>query len=68
MAGYDPLLLDAWLDGFYDDIVMVGMSGELVLDYYRQPIFTDRDRLRGRSSPGLGNPASSWPGRKGNRG
>jgi hypothetical protein len=41
VAGYDPLLLDAWLDGFYDDIVMVGMSGELVLDYYRQPIFTD---------------------------
>ena len=68
VAGYDPLLLDAWLDGFYDDVVAVGMPGELVLDYYGQPNLHRTDRLRGRSGPGLGHPASAWPGRNGNRG
>lgn len=37
--GYDPLVLDTWLDGLYDGVVVVGMPGELVLDYYGQPVF-----------------------------
>lgn len=37
--GYDPLLLDAWLDGLYDGVVVVGMPDELVRDYYGQPVF-----------------------------
>ena len=41
VAGYDPLLLDTWLDGFYDGVVTVGMPGELVLDYFGQTIVTD---------------------------
>ena len=38
-AGYSPLLLDAWLDGLYDGVVVVGMPSELVLDYYGDPVF-----------------------------
>ncbi len=37
-AGYDPLLLDTWLDGLYDGVIVVGMPGDLVLDYYGQPV------------------------------
>ncbi len=38
-AGYDPVLLDGWLDGLYDGVVVVGMPGDLVLDYYGEPTF-----------------------------
>jgi hypothetical protein len=37
--GYQPFILDAWLDGLYDGVVVVGMPGELVLDYYGDPVF-----------------------------
>jgi hypothetical protein len=41
LAGYDPFLLDEWLDGIYDGVVIVGMPDELVLDYWGQPVFTN---------------------------
>ena len=41
IAGYDPLLLDTWLDDIYAGVVVIGMPDELVLDYYGQPIFTN---------------------------
>ena len=36
-AGYDPFLLDAWLDGLYDGVVVVGMPGDLVVSYFGDP-------------------------------
>ncbi len=38
--GCDPFLLDAWLDGIYDGVIVVGMPQDLVLDYWGQPVFT----------------------------
>lgn len=37
--GYDPLLLDAWLDGLDDGVIVDGMPEQLVLDYYGTPVF-----------------------------
>jgi hypothetical protein len=52
-AGYDPVLLDGWLDGLYDDVVVVGMPGDLVLDYYGEPVFR-------REVVYAGAPAFEW--------
>ncbi len=37
--GYGPMLLDTWLDRLNDGVVIVGMPGQLVLDYYGTPVF-----------------------------
>ena len=37
-ARYDPFLLDAWLDGLYDGVVVVGMPGDLVVSYFGNPL------------------------------
>jgi hypothetical protein len=52
-AGYDPLLLDTWLDGLYDGVVVVGMPADLVLTYYGAPEFRNEVVFQGA-------PASEW--------
>jgi hypothetical protein len=37
-AGYDPLLLDTWLDALADGMIVEGMPGDLVLDFYGDPL------------------------------
>jgi hypothetical protein len=51
--GYDPFLLDTWLDGIYDGVIVVGMPEDLVLDYWGQPVFTDEIVFDGA-------PAQEW--------
>jgi hypothetical protein len=38
-TGYGPRLLDGWLNDLYDGVVIAGMPGQLVLDYYGMPVF-----------------------------
>jgi len=52
-AGYDPLLLDTWLDGLYDGVVVVGMPADLVLTYCGAPVFRNEVVFKGA-------PASEW--------
>lgn len=52
--GYDPFLLDAWLDGIYDGVIVVGMPEDLVLDYYGQPVFRDEVVFDGAPAQELG--------------
>lgn len=51
--GYDPFLIDAWLDGIYDGVVVVGMPDQLVLDYWGQPVFANEIVYEG-------SPAQVW--------
>lgn len=51
--GYDPLLLDAWLDGLYDGTVVVGMPGDLLVKFYGEPQFRKEVVFKGA-------PASEW--------
>jgi hypothetical protein len=51
--GYDPFLLDGWLDGIYDGVIVVGMPEDLVLDYWGQPVFTNEIVFDG-------SPAQEW--------
>ena len=66
--GCDPFLLDAWLDGIDDGVIVVGMPGDLVLDYWGQPVFTDEivfDGAPARSgafdSGQVGSRRKPWP-------
>jgi hypothetical protein len=46
-AGYDPVLVDGWLDALADDIILDGMPGTLVLDYYGNPLITTETIVNG---------------------
>jgi len=52
-AGYDPLVLNAWLDGLYDGVIVVGMPGDLVESYYGDPLFINNIVFEGA-------PALEW--------
>jgi hypothetical protein len=52
-TGYDPVLLDTWLDALYDGAIVVGMPGDLVLDYYGQPVSSETVVFEGA-------PATEW--------
>jgi hypothetical protein len=61
VAGYDPVLLNTWLDGLYDGAILVGMPDELVLDCYGEPLFTNEVIFNG--VPALERGIQVLPGR-----
>lgn len=38
-AGYDPVLLDGWLDALDEGVIVAGMPTDIVLSYYGEPVF-----------------------------
>jgi hypothetical protein len=52
-AGYDPFLLNGWLDSLYGGAIVDGMPGELVITYYGDPLFVNNVVFEGA-------PALEW--------
>jgi len=46
-TGYDPFLVDSWLDALADDVILDGMPETLVLDYYGDPLVTSETVVNG---------------------
>lgn len=38
-AGYDPVILDGWLDALDEGVIVAGMPTDIVLSYYGEPVF-----------------------------